>query len=46
MARELYEHAVNAGALPLDLVRRIEFDPALFWLRGEEQPPGSWQPPP
>jgi hypothetical protein len=46
MARELYGHAVSAGALPLELVQRAEFDPALFWLRGEEAPPGAWHPEP
>lgn len=44
IARELYKHAVNAGALPLELTQQIESDPALFWLRGEEQPPGAWHP--
>lgn len=31
--------------LPGDLGERAANDPALFWLRGEEAPPGEWQPP-
>lgn len=27
------------------LWRRIQSDPALFWLRGEEAPAGQWTPP-
>lgn len=44
IARQLYEDAINAGALPVEKLQQIESDPALFWLRGEEQPHGIWQP--
>lgn len=27
-----------------ELARRVQGDPALFWLRGEVQPPGEWAP--
>lgn len=38
IARELYQ---AASAIPPELERRIWADPALFWLRGEETPPGE-----
>ena len=41
IARELYEHVLTYSILPPDLVRRVSDDPALFWLRGGEQPPGT-----
>lgn len=44
IARELLELTLNAQPTPSGLLRRIEEDPALFWLRGEEQPPGTWRP--
>ena len=44
IARELYEHVLTCGVLPPDLVIRVSDDPGLFWLRGEEQPPGRWRP--
>lgn len=46
IARQLYEaFVVNVGYpphLPEELQHRIWDDPDLFWLRGEEQPPGAW----
>ncbi len=39
IARELLKH----GSIPLDIQRRIAADPRLFWLRGEEAPPGTWK---
>jgi hypothetical protein len=36
IACELWEHAINAGALPLDMLKRIYADPDLVWLRGED----------
>lgn len=46
VARELLA-AVGADTarMPRDLVRRIREDPALFWLRGGERPPGTWEAP-
>jgi len=41
IARELLRH----GSIPLDIQRRIAGDPDLFWLRGEERPPGAWRKP-
>lgn len=35
--------AVKAGAMPSHLDEQIRSDPALFWLRGEERPPGEWR---
>ena len=32
------------GGTDPELRRRIRTDPDLFWLRGEEQPPGEWRP--
>jgi hypothetical protein len=42
IARELLEAARPGALMSIDpeLLRRIESDPALFWLRGEEAPPG------
>jgi len=45
IARELLRHALSASPAPPELVRRIEGDPALFWLRGEAKPPGQWRDP-
>jgi hypothetical protein len=45
IARELLYHALSAAPAPPRLLRRIAADPGLFWLRGEEQPPGRWSPP-
>jgi hypothetical protein len=42
MARELLRYGLSTGAVMPELLHRIESDPALFWLRGEEQPPGEW----
>ena len=47
IARELLA-AIQASELPQVLApeqwHRIEDDPALFWLRGEEAPAGTWRP--
>lgn len=43
IARELMD-AFTAGRISWDLVKRIKNDPGLFWLRGEEVPPGTWEP--
>ncbi len=45
IARELLESAQPGSLLSMspELLSRIKSDPALFWLRGEEQPPGEWQ---
>lgn len=41
IARELLDAiGSDTARMPRDLVARIRNDPALFWLRGEEQPPG------
>jgi hypothetical protein len=47
IARQLWAWADLPPGHPLDeaLLTAIETDPALFWLRGEEQPPGTWRPP-
>jgi hypothetical protein len=47
VARELYEAALSHGhgVLPPVLAIRALDDPALFWLRGEERPPGEWHEP-
>jgi hypothetical protein len=34
---------VDLAAEDRHLARAIAEDPALFWLRGEEQPPGEWR---
>jgi hypothetical protein len=44
IARELLRHALSSAAAPPELIRQVEEDPALFWLRGEEQEPGRWRP--
>lgn len=47
IARELLDVA-RPGALmsmPPDLYQRIRKDPALFWLRGETVPDGTWRSP-
>jgi hypothetical protein len=44
IARELLARS-PADLLPGDLIDRVESDPHLFWLRGEEQPPGVLTPP-
>ena len=41
VARELYRY----GYVTPEMEERVATDPALFWLRGEEAPPGEWQPP-
>lgn len=41
IARELWNH----GFVTPELEQRVATDPALFWLRGEEKPPGTWTPP-
>src|SRR5690606_37077983 len=38
--------AIRPGDVPPALAERIADDPALFWLRGEVQPPGVWTPDP
>lgn len=43
IARELWAVAERL-ILPAGLRDRVSGDPALFWLRGEEQPPGEWKP--
>jgi hypothetical protein len=45
IARELLRVTLNSRPTPPDLLYRIETDPDLFWLRGEEQPPGEWREP-
>lgn len=43
IARELLRYGLSQNeAVPPELLRRIESDPALFWLRGEAAPPGEW----
>lgn len=43
IARELLRYGLSGSeAVPPELLRRIESDPALFWLRGEAAPPGEW----
>jgi hypothetical protein len=41
IARRLY---TEVAFLPVDLAEEIAADPHLWWLRGEEQPPGQWTP--
>jgi hypothetical protein len=41
IARELLA-AFNRDDMSHELVLRIRDDPDLFWLRGEEAPPGTW----
>jgi hypothetical protein len=31
------------GQIPIELLDRVLHDRNLFWLRGEEQPPGIWR---
>jgi hypothetical protein len=38
-----YAADVDLAKVDRHLVRAIETEPALFWLRGEEQPPGQWR---
>lgn len=38
--------AIRPEDVPPELAERIRSDPALFWLRGEVQPPGQWTPDP
>lgn len=45
IARELLSLTLGGEVIPPDLLRRVEADPELFWLRGEEQPPGEWREP-
>lgn len=42
IARELLA-VLPMRNLPLDLMARVGDDPDLFWLRGEEVPPGTWR---
>ena len=43
IARELLRYGLSTSeAVPPELLHRINDDPALFWLRGEEAPPGEW----
>ena len=45
IARELLRYGLRKNeAVPWELLDRIDSDPALFWLRGEAQPPGVWRP--
>lgn len=44
IARDLLRDALNGPVSP-ELLARIESDPTLFWLRGEEAPPGEWSNP-
>jgi hypothetical protein len=51
LAIELFRYAERVPVLHeqdwpgiSELLTRAETDPALFWLRGEEQPPGVWHP--
>lgn len=45
VARELLDMARTAEALHglSAFERRLRDDPRLFWLRGEERPPGEWR---
>jgi hypothetical protein len=44
IARELLRYGLSASeVVPPELLHRIDTDPALFWLRGEERPPGEWR---
>lgn len=45
IARELMGMLHESDNYPADLDQRIRADPALFWLRGEERPPGEWRQP-
>lgn len=40
LAEHLHGRPPGAPSIPPELLRRIEYDPELFWLRGEERPPG------
>jgi hypothetical protein len=42
-ARGIARQLLADGGVSLELARRIEQDPALFWLRGEEVPQGTWR---
>lgn len=44
LTREMFAavQAAPGDVLPDELRQRIAADPDLFWLRGEEQPPGQW----
>jgi len=46
IARELWGFLTHpeyeGSSIPPWLADRVRDDPALFWLRGEEQPPGRW----
>lgn len=44
IARELLRDGLHNGPIDPALLRRIEADPALFWLRGEVVPDGTWRP--
>lgn len=43
MARELLGLLRQAGGATYGLEAMIAEDPALFWLRGQEKPPGEWR---
>ena len=44
IARELLRYGLSTSeAVPPELLQRIASDPSLFWLRGEERPPGEWR---
>lgn len=45
IARELLALLEEADAVPYKLHEQLGEDPALFWLRGEEKPPGEWKGP-
>jgi hypothetical protein len=47
IARELLDalHDGETGLIPIPLLDRILRDRDLFWLRGEEDPPGVWKAP-
>jgi hypothetical protein len=44
LALELIDLLGGPRVLPGELGNRVATDPALFWARGEVQPPGEWQP--
>ena len=45
LAEHLRPRPIREPSIPPALLTRIAEDPALFWLRGEERPPGTWEVP-